>query len=234
MFDRRLGLTALFLAGLGTAGCAPDPSGGQPEASESTPAAAEGGSVTFDDASLEPSERGEPGSVAARLRDASLAAQIKMQLVQDAGLRPYDFDVTVEDGRASLAGNVGSADARRQAEQIAGRVKGIREVRNRIEAPGVPAPTQAQLAEEAGGEETEPIADASRPEPAPPREQSAPSENRAQSTAPAPAEPTYHTVRNGESLWVIARQYDLSIDRLKALNDLRSNSLRPGQRLRVN
>jgi LysM repeat protein len=43
----------------------------------------------------------------------------------------------------------------------------------------------------------------------------------------------YHTVRQGDTLWDIARQYGASIQRIKSLNDLRSNNLRPGQRIRV-
>ncbi|MDQ7040082.1 MAG: LysM peptidoglycan-binding domain-containing protein [Rhodothermus sp.] len=49
-------------------------------------------------------------------------------------------------------------------------------------------------------------------------------------TSPLPA---YHTVRPGETLWDIARRYGLSITQLRRLNDLRTNIIRPGQRLRV-
>jgi membrane-bound lytic murein transglycosylase D len=37
-----------------------------------------------------------------------------------------------------------------------------------------------------------------------------------------------HTVRNGESLWTIARRYDTTVKRLQA-----ANSIRPGQKLRI-
>lgn len=41
-----------------------------------------------------------------------------------------------------------------------------------------------------------------------------------------------HTVRNGESLWTIARRYDTTVKRIQAVNGLgRRNSIRPGQRL---
>ena len=43
----------------------------------------------------------------------------------------------------------------------------------------------------------------------------------------------YHTVRQGDTLWDIARKYRASIDQIRNLNDLRSNNLRPGQRIRV-
>ncbi len=45
--------------------------------------------------------------------------------------------------------------------------------------------------------------------------------------------PAYHTVRPGETLWDIARRYGLSITQLRRLNGLRTNVIRPGQRLRV-
>jgi len=43
----------------------------------------------------------------------------------------------------------------------------------------------------------------------------------------------YHTIRRGESLWLIARRYKTEVKTLKRLNGLRSNSLSVGQRLRV-
>jgi membrane-bound lytic murein transglycosylase D len=41
-----------------------------------------------------------------------------------------------------------------------------------------------------------------------------------------------HTVRNGESLWTIARRYDTTVKKVQAANNLgRRNRIRPGQRL---
>ena len=46
--------------------------------------------------------------------------------------------------------------------------------------------------------------------------------------------PRYHRVQDGDTLWNIAQRYDgLTIDRLKKINHIRSNSLRPGQKLIV-
>jgi membrane-bound lytic murein transglycosylase D len=42
-----------------------------------------------------------------------------------------------------------------------------------------------------------------------------------------------HVVRKGESLYIIARRYRTSVTQLKKLNGLRSNLIRPGQKLRV-
>ena len=54
---------------------------------------------------------------------------------------------------------------------------------------------------------------------------------------PAPAPPsrtaTYYRVRRGDSLWKIARRFGVTVADLKRWNHLKSNTLRPGQRLRV-
>lgn len=46
-------------------------------------------------------------------------------------------------------------------------------------------------------------------------------------------QPNYHSVRQGDSLWTIARKYDTSIKRLRETNKLSSNTLRVGDRLIV-
>ena len=44
----------------------------------------------------------------------------------------------------------------------------------------------------------------------------------------------FHIVRSGESLWKIARQYGVTVDRLRALNNIaRDDILKPGQKLRI-
>jgi LysM repeat protein len=51
--------------------------------------------------------------------------------------------------------------------------------------------------------------------------------------SPEETSAVYHTVRQGDNLWDIARKYGASIQQIKNFNDLRSNNLRPGQRIRV-
>lgn len=46
-------------------------------------------------------------------------------------------------------------------------------------------------------------------------------------------ENTYYTVKSGDSLYKIARQHDMTVNELKKLNDLSSNTIRVGQRLTV-
>ena len=43
----------------------------------------------------------------------------------------------------------------------------------------------------------------------------------------------YHTVRQGDNLWDIARKYQVSVSQIQRLNDFRSSTLRPGQRIRI-
>jgi LysM repeat protein len=57
-------------------------------------------------------------------------------------------------------------------------------------------------------------------------------QGRSPSDAGDAAEATYHTVRRGDTLTEIARAYGVSMQQLRALNDL-SGALRPGQRIRV-
>lgn len=57
-------------------------------------------------------------------------------------------------------------------------------------------------------------------------------------TPPTPApDPTpsvqYHTVAQGDTLWNISQRYDMTVDQLKQLNGLTSNTISIGQRLKV-
>ncbi|GAB3168573.1 LysM peptidoglycan-binding domain-containing protein [Telluribacter humicola] len=44
----------------------------------------------------------------------------------------------------------------------------------------------------------------------------------------------YHTVQNGDTLWNLSQQYGLTIDQIKKANNIRGNSLKPGQKLIIN
>lgn len=53
------------------------------------------------------------------------------------------------------------------------------------------------------------------------------------SASVAGSDRTYHTVRQGDTLWKIARQHGVTVDHLRDLNPRLASSLHPGDRLRV-
>jgi LysM repeat protein len=145
-------------------------------------------------------------TVAQRLDDASTATRIRMALANHDGLRRFDFAPEVRDGRVALKGVVQTPEQRELAGEVVRAVPGVREVSNQITVTEAPELTE------------EPI-------PLHP--------------APAPAAPpktagteTIHTVRPGETLWAISRQYGVSVEQIQRLNGGRT-TIRPGQRLRI-
>ena len=50
---------------------------------------------------------------------------------------------------------------------------------------------------------------------------------------PAAPAPTAHVVQDGESLWIIARKYKISIDALMEANQLHNSVIRPGKALKI-
>jgi membrane-bound lytic murein transglycosylase D len=44
---------------------------------------------------------------------------------------------------------------------------------------------------------------------------------------------TYHIVKRGDTLWDIARRYDISIENIKSWNNKHSNKIKPGERLKI-
>lgn len=167
-------------------------------------------------------------SVAGRLEDASTAARVKKALVEERRLRSYDFEPEVVGGRLTLRGEVETAEQRTLAVEVAREVRGVRELVNAVEAPGAPPPdlAQAEPPLPPAEEEAEFAAGEEAPATAEEEEEEEEEEDEAETA-------TYHTVQSGESLWVISRRYNVSIDEIKRLNNISSNNLRPGQELRV-
>lgn len=52
-------------------------------------------------------------------------------------------------------------------------------------------------------------------------------------TAVKPTQATVYTVKSGDSLWSIARQFNLTVSQIKAINNLSSETLKVGQKLKI-
>ncbi|MFW6206113.1 MAG: DUF5715 family protein [Gemmatimonadota bacterium] len=57
--------------------------------------------------------------------------------------------------------------------------------------------------------------------------------NLSDPSLPDPGDVIHHTVRRGDSLWNIARDYGVDVDQLRAVNNLTGNSIYAGQTLRI-
>lgn len=105
--------------------------------SRDTPAVEESAAhaVEADSATTLPTERRlESGdqTVGQRLRDASLAAEVQLALVEERELRAFRFDPVVVDGQVLLQGHVESLDQRERAASVAASVPGVQDVINEV------------------------------------------------------------------------------------------------------
>ena len=50
---------------------------------------------------------------------------------------------------------------------------------------------------------------------------------------PASSGATYYTVQKGDTLWSISRKFNISVDKIKSLNNVTSNTLSIGQVLKI-
>lgn len=174
-----------------------------------------------------------------RIEDAAIATRVRMALVDARELRRFNFDPLVVNGAVRLRGEVDTRDQRSRAEAVASEVSGVRSVSNEVtalEQPVVASERGAEGADTSGqaapaaGDAAEAAAEEDQ---APATAESSPDDQQDEGQAQQEEEATYHTVRSGESLWTISRSYGVSIDQIRRLNNLQSNSLRPGQRLQV-
>jgi LysM repeat protein len=157
-----------------------------------------------------------------KIEDLRRTAAVRAALALDAQTRAYDVAVTTEGGVVSLSGEVGSASARERAEALAREVRGVRAVQNGLRIPGQPdrPVTQSEA----------PTAEVASEADAPPPQASA---AESEPDEEAAAQPVYHTVRSGDTLYSIARRYGTTVQALQRLNRLDSSDIRLGQRLRV-
>jgi membrane-bound lytic murein transglycosylase D len=45
--------------------------------------------------------------------------------------------------------------------------------------------------------------------------------------------PTFHYVKQGDTLWTISKKYEVTIDKIKKLNNLKDGNIKPGQKLKL-
>lgn len=144
--------------------------------------------------------------VAARLDDLRLATAVRIALVDDVRTRPLEVEVNARSGSVEFDGEV-PAFARRTVAEVAQRVPGVR----RVEGLGT-------LAEPPAGPTVS----------VPPARPAAPA-----ATPLSAAEPVYHTVQRGDTLFSLARRYETTVEAILALNRQRTAAIQVGQRLRV-
>ena len=70
------------------------------------------------------------------LDDATISARVKARLAADPDVKAIHIDVDTVDGRVTLNGKVESAHQREEAEDLARRTEGVREVLNLIQVVG--------------------------------------------------------------------------------------------------
>lgn len=199
----------------------------------------------------------QASSIEQRLENTSLEAKVKIALSEERSLRKYDFEPEVRGGAVTLRGDVASAELRAQATNVVQKVEGVEEVNNQLlvggqqvasaqdtkpKPPAEPQQEEQQAAQQDTPQvaEVQPPADQQQPSAsAQPgqaqsgqqqQQQSSGQESQQQEEA---STEEYYTVRSGDSLWEIANQHGLTVAELKRLNNMSSNSLHPGDRLRV-
>ena len=148
------------------------------------------------------------GQVDDRLADLRLATAVRLALVDDARTRALDVDVAARRGAVEVEGDL-TAVQRRLLDDVARAVAGVRSL-NGVGSGTEPASGPAVT-----------IPERRVPEAAPAR------------TERTEAEPTYHRVERGDTLFSLARRYGTTVEAIRDLNDLRGTGIRMGQRLRV-
>jgi hyperosmotically inducible protein len=101
-------------------------------AGEKISAAAEKTGAQISAATERASEKLNSPETRAAVNDSAITASIKADIIKDPDLSVLKIDVDTHDGVVVLNGLAGTEAARKRAEQIAGSVKGVREVRNHL------------------------------------------------------------------------------------------------------
>ena len=149
-------------------------------------------------------------SLEQELEQARLLSRVKVALAQDDALRAFTFRLSADDGVATVAGRVETAEQRDRVAEVVGAQDGVERVVNEVRVSSEEAATASELPRVEADPET-----VSEPEP-----------------EPEPQE-VYHTVRRGDTLIAIANRYGVTVSQIRQLNGLSGSRIRAGQRLRV-
>lgn len=79
------------------------------------------------------------------LDDAGVTAKVKARLMADPEVNAFHIDVDTMEGRVTLNGKVASAEQKDEAEKLARRTEGVREVVNMIQVAGNAVPAEAPV-----------------------------------------------------------------------------------------
>lgn len=155
------------------------------------------------------------------------AARVQVALAEDSELAAYRLRVHRLGSEIVLSGMVSSPGARNRAVEVARGAAPELTVRNQLDVTaearrplGPLPPRVARLEPAETAPQTAPPPRAERPV-AQPRQEA------------QQAEAVHHTVRQGDTLFGIARQHGTTVAEIQRLNNLRGTTIRPGQQLRV-
>lgn len=150
-------LSAIALLVLGAAGCTLNTDSTQATTdSTATPTTTVSQAPPPDPAALTALEqKAEDRTVSEKLEDTSTETRVTRALVGTSALRIFPFRPTVIDGHLILRGDVNTPDQYKVATRVAGRVKGVDALTNRLTLGGQPV-TEARLSERdtSGSEDT--------------------------------------------------------------------------------
>lgn len=77
------------------------------------------------------------------LDDAGVTAKVKARLMADPEVNAFHIDVDTLEGRVTLSGKVTNEEQKAEAEKLARRTEGVREVVNRLQVAGSTVPAEA-------------------------------------------------------------------------------------------
>ncbi|HSG39409.1 MAG TPA: BON domain-containing protein, partial [Thermoanaerobaculia bacterium] len=85
------------------------------------------------------------------LDDAGVTAKVKARLMADPEVNAFHIDVDTIDGRVTLSGKVTNDEQKAEAEKLARRTEGVREVVNRLQVASSTVPAEAPVTQQPPG-----------------------------------------------------------------------------------